>query len=65
MGGIIACGANATILHYIKNDSICKKGELLLVDAGAEKNYYSSDVTRVYPVSGKFSKSKKIFMKNS
>ena len=58
-GGIFACGENATILHYINNDSICKKGELLLVDAGAEKNYYSSDITRVYPVSGKFSKNQK------
>ena len=58
-GGIVACGANATVLHYMKNDSICKKGELLLVDAGAEKNYYSSDITRVYPVSGTFTKNQK------
>lgn len=58
-GGIFACGANATVLHYTKNDSVCKSGELLLVDAGAEKNYYSSDITRVYPVSGKFTKNQK------
>ena len=58
-GGIIACGANATVLHYTKNNSICKKGELLLVDAGAEKNYYSSDITRVYPVNGTFTKNQK------
>ncbi len=58
-GGIFGCGENATVLHYINNDSICKKGELLLVDAGAEKHYYSSDITRVYPVNGKFSKSQK------
>jgi len=40
-GGIVACGANATVLHYMKNDSVCRSGELLLLDAGAEKNYYS------------------------
>ena len=57
--GIFGCGENATVLHYIKNNSICKRGELLLVDAGAEKNYYSSDITRVYPVSGKFTKNQK------
>ena len=58
-GGIIACGANATVLHYTKNNSVCKKGELLLMDAGAEINHYSSDITRVYPVSGKFSSNQK------
>ena len=58
-GGIFACGANATVLHYIQNNSICKKGELLLVDAGAENNYYSADITRVYPVSGKFTQNQK------
>ena len=58
-GSIMACGQNATVLHYTQNNSICKKGELLLVDAGAEKNYYSSDITRVYPVSGKFTKNQK------
>ena len=57
--GIFACGENATILHYGKNHSICKKGELLLVDAGAECDYYSSDISRVYPVSGRFSKNQK------
>ena len=57
--GIFACGANATVLHYIKNNSSCKKGELLLVDAGAEAGYYSSDISRVYPVSGRFSKNQK------
>ena len=57
--GIFACGANATVLHYIKNNSVCKKGELLLVDAGAECGYYSSDISRVYPVSGRFSKNQK------
>ena len=57
--GIFACGGNATVLHYGKNNSICKKGELLLVDAGAECAYYSSDISRVYPVSGRFSKNQR------
>ena len=57
--GIVACGLNATVLHYVKNNSVCKKGELLLVDAGAECGYYSSDISRVYPVSGSFSKNQK------
>ena len=54
--GIFACGQNAVTLHYIKNDSVCRPGELLLVDAGAECDYYASDITRVYPVSGRFRK---------
>lgn len=56
---IIACGDNANTLHYTNNLSICKKGELLLIDAGAEKHHYASDITRVYPVSGRFSKKQK------
>lgn len=56
---IIASGPNALILHYIKNSAVCKKGELLLVDAGAEADYYASDITRVYPVAGRFSKAQK------
>lgn len=59
-GSIVACGDNANTLHYIKNDSLCKKGELLLIDAGAEMHHYASDVTRVYPVSNKFSKKQKL-----
>ncbi len=58
-GSIIACGKNATTLHYIQNDSLCKSGDTLLVDAGAEVDYYTADVTRVYPVNGKFSKNQK------
>ena len=58
-GGIFACGTNALVLHYSKNNAVCKKGDLLLVDAGAEINYYSADITRVYPVSGRFSPSQK------
>ena len=56
---IVACGANATVLHYKKNSSICREGELLLLDAGAERNYYASDITRVYPVNGTFTEEQK------
>lgn len=52
---IIAAGANATTLHYRDNNSDSKDGDLLLVDAGAEKNYYTADITRTYPLNGKFS----------
>ena len=53
---IVASGANATTLHYVFNDQECKVGDLLLVDAGAEYNYYAGDITRGYPVSGKFTR---------
>lgn len=56
---IIAAGANATILHYRDNNSDSKDGDLLLVDAGAEKNYYTADITRTYPLNGKFSDAQK------
>ncbi len=52
---IVGCGANACTLHYVDNDSIMRAGELVLVDAGCELEYYASDVTRTYPVSGRFS----------
>jgi Xaa-Pro aminopeptidase len=52
---IVAGGANACILHYVENDQELQDGDLLLIDAGAEKDYYASDVTRTFPVSGTFS----------
>jgi Xaa-Pro aminopeptidase len=52
---IVAGGANATILHYVENQDALKDGDLLLVDAGAEWEYYASDVTRTYPVGPRFS----------
>jgi Xaa-Pro aminopeptidase len=52
---IIGSGINATILHYNENNSLMKDGDLLLIDAGAEYNYYASDITRTFPVNGKFS----------
>ncbi len=52
---IVAGGANACVLHYIENDATLVDGELLLIDAGAEWQYYASDVTRTFPVNGRFS----------
>ena len=57
--GIFASGPNGCILHYTKNSRQTKDKDLLLVDAGAEYNYYSSDITRTFPVNGKFSKTQK------
>jgi Xaa-Pro aminopeptidase len=55
-GSIVGSGANATILHYRQNNKKMQEGELLLIDAGCEYDYYASDVTRTFPVAGKFSK---------
>lgn len=51
---IVATGNNATTLHYNFNDQMCKDGQLLLIDAGAEYNYFTGDITRTFPVNGKF-----------
>jgi Xaa-Pro aminopeptidase len=51
---IIASGANANVLHYIENNQQCKTSDLLLLDVGAEYANYSSDMTRMVPVSGRF-----------
>ena len=58
-GSIIASGGNACILHYTDNNEECKKGDLLLMDFGAEYANYAADLTRCIPVSGKFSKRQK------
>jgi Xaa-Pro aminopeptidase len=55
-GSIVGSGANATVLHYRQNKKRMEPGELLLIDAGCEFGYYASDVTRTFPVSGKFNK---------
>jgi Xaa-Pro aminopeptidase len=52
---IVAAGDNATILHYVTNDDVIQPGELVLVDAGCEVGRYTSDVTRTWPASGRFS----------
>lgn len=51
---IVGGGANACVLHYIENRGELKDGELLLIDAGAEYDGYASDITRTFPISGKF-----------
>ena len=51
---IVAGGANACILHYVRNRDALGDDDLLLIDAGAEYGYYTADVTRTWPVSGKF-----------
>jgi Xaa-Pro aminopeptidase len=53
-GGIFAGGNNATTLHYTFNDQVLKSGDLFLVDAGGESNYFTGDITRTFPVNGKF-----------
>lgn len=52
---IVGSGPNATILHYRAGNRVLNDGELLLIDAGCEYDYYASDVTRSFPVNGKFS----------
>ena len=53
---IVGCGPNATTLHYEESQSPVTKGQLLLIDAAAEYDHYSADVTRTFPVNGKFTK---------
>ncbi len=53
---IVAAGANACILHYTENAGKLKNGELLLIDAGAEFEYYAADITRTYPINGTFTR---------
>ena len=52
---IVGGGANACVLHYGDNNAVLKDGDLLLIDAGCEFNYYASDITRTFPVNGRFS----------
>jgi Xaa-Pro aminopeptidase len=51
---IVGSGVNATILHYIRNDQPLREGDVVLIDAGVELEGYASDVTRCYPVGGRF-----------
>jgi Xaa-Pro aminopeptidase len=54
-GSIVAAGANACVLHYRENTAELRKGELMLIDAGCELESYASDITRTFPIDGKFS----------
>lgn len=52
---IVGGGANACILHYTENNAVLKDGDLVLIDAGAEYQGYAGDITRTFPVNGRFS----------
>ncbi|NMP33468.1 M24 family metallopeptidase [Thalassotalea sp. M1531] len=56
---IMAAGNNACCLHYSENKDILRDGQMLLVDAGGDYQYYTADITRTYPVNGKFSSEQK------
>jgi len=56
---IVAGGANACVLHYVDNDALLADGDLLLIDAGCELDGYAADITRTFPVNGRFSAAQK------
>lgn len=58
-GSIVAAGRNACILHYRENDAPLKDGDLVLIDAACELDCYASDITRTFPVSGRFTPEQK------
>lgn len=55
-GCIVGAGANGCVLHYHANNAVARDGELVLIDAGAEYRGYAADITRTFPVSGRFTK---------
>ena len=59
-GSIVATGANACVLHYRAGDAELRDGDLVLIDAGCELDSYASDITRTFPVNGKFSPAQKV-----
>lgn len=56
---IVGSGANATVLHYVSNDATLADGDLLLIDAGAEYRGYASDITRTFPINGRFTEAQR------
>ena len=52
---IVGSGKNSCTLHYVDNDAVLEDGDLVLIDAGCELDYYASDLTRTFPVNGRFS----------
>jgi Xaa-Pro aminopeptidase len=58
-GTIVAAGANSTILHYRAGDDVLRDGQVCLVDAGGEYDFYTADVTRTFPVSGEFTRAQR------
>ncbi len=57
---IVGAGGNACVLHYVDNTAQVLDNQLLLIDAGCEKDYYASDITRTFPVSGRFSEAQRL-----
>jgi Xaa-Pro aminopeptidase len=57
---IVAAGANACVLHYTANNQMLRPGELVLVDAGGEYQHYAADITRTFPVNGRFSEEQRL-----
>lgn len=58
-GSIVGGGANGCILHYVENSAKLKDGDLVLIDAGCELQHYAADITRTFPVNGKFTSEQK------
>ena len=56
---IVGCGQNACILHYVENNKELKDGDLVLIDAACEYEFYASDITRTFPINGRFSPEQK------
>lgn len=56
---IVGGGANGCVLHYVDNAAALRDGDLLLIDAGAEYDYYAADISRTFPVNGKYSKAQR------
>lgn len=56
---IVGCGDNATILHYTENNATCEDGEVVLIDAGSEYEGYAADITRSWPINGKFTEAQR------
>ncbi len=52
---IVGAGRNACVMHYVRNDGPLKDGDLVLIDAGCEYRYYAADVTRTFPINGRYS----------
>ncbi|HRF84019.1 MAG: aminopeptidase P N-terminal domain-containing protein [Xanthomonadaceae bacterium] len=57
---IVGAGANGCVLHYVANTARAKDGDLVLIDAGAEYRSYAADITRTFPVNGRFSKEQRV-----
>lgn len=59
-GSIVGGGANACILHYVENDQVLKEGDLVMIDAGCEYQFYAGDISRTFPINGRFSTEQKV-----